>query len=921
MASHSPSSPDISVTRLLSEAADLRRTIHSLELQLKDSRETSKALSAQVQRLKSRAEEADSQLRLSQNSVNLEETLRRRDSDADKLAEKCSRLERDLEQSEQDLKSCRKDLQSSQFALSEAQNDLLDLKTTIKDLEEERENSIKQAKKAICREKTLETSVSDLSSEVQSLQNKAQTLGEEKVRLEIDLLDLRRVQETANYVQKDKEREVNELKSALHSLESDLDKVQKAYNEDLIRLKSEAERRIEHQRGQYAEQEAVLRASHAEEIAVLQQHYEGVLNTLERTAKSTLGSERDQWWEEIKALRQENEAINASMRDSCLRNTEAEERVAAIRAETERDLEELRETLEGKMQAERCALRKEQRLAIDQVTSQLRMCENERDSQTSRLRKAENSLSLASDRLRIALQDNQSLNSQVQSLQDSLTQANSEVEEMTFSLADFKRENSDLQSLCSSLKGQLEERSAAGKKHRDRERRWKAESQRLGDLVDQLEKEKEVVMERERNWLETARRMRAEEEEKRSSQLKAQTSLETHNSTLQTALQTAQVRLNTQSAQLADLQDLNSSLQASLTQARAEHTALEERSGQLEKRYKEVKGKAKEAQRTVKEVVNRHFRIVKGVRQECVMRVALLRTAVSQELQAFQSTLSSVSTQCFFATDSHLASLNRGFQASSRDQQAQIEHLHQQLQTAVSDFKAYKAAAIAREKAANEEIKTIGEQARGEQEARKKSEKASEALKQELKVKEELTGKLAQDFAGIQFNVQRLKEENTAVRERSKAEATARIQALEAAYSSDLQRLQTAHQQNQTQNEATLTTLRSQLDALKAAQTQESEQMTALFQQKMTEKDAQIGILRETNKAETEEIACLRSELSALRKKTEGPLASLQAEIEALARGLRQEQSRCRLVLERKDRELENLRGELRQWQSRSTTL
>ena len=492
---------------------------------------------------------------------------------------------------------------------------------------------------------------------------------------------------------------------------------------------------------------------------------------------------------------------------------------------------------------------------------------------------------------------------------------------MTFALADFKRENSDLQSLCSSLKSQLEERTAAVRKHRDRGRRWKAECQRLAELVDRVEKEKEVVMERERNWLETARRMRTEEEEKRSSQLRVQSSLEAHSSTLQTSLQTSQARLTTQSAQLADLQALTSRLQAALALAVSEQKELEERNSGLEKKYKEVKGKAKEAQRMVKEVVSRHFRIVKGVRQECVMRVALLRTAVSQELQAFQSTLSTVSTQCLFATDSHLASLNRSFQAASRDQQGQIEHMHQQLQNAVSEFKAYRASAIAREKADNEELKTLGERARGEQEARKKSEKDSEVLKQELKVKEDLTGKLVQDFAGIQLNVQRLKEENTAVRERSKAEATARLHTLESAYSSDLQKLQAAHQQTQTQSEASLMALRAQLDALKTAQTQESEQMAALFQQKLTEKDTQISILRDTTKAQIEEIAGLRSELSALRKKTEGPLASLQAEIEALAKGLRQEQSRCRLVLERKDRELENLRGELRQWQSRSTTL
>jgi chromosome segregation ATPase len=210
---------------------------------------------------------------------------------------------------------------------------------------------------------------------------------------------------------------------------------------------------------------------------------------------------------------------------------------------------------------------------------------------------------------------------------------------------------------------------------------------------------------------------------------------------------------------------------------------------------------------------------------------------------------------------------------------------------------------------------------RVEQEGRRKLEREAETLRQELKVKEELTGRLAKDFTGIQLNVQKLKEENAAVRERSKAEATARLQALEAAYSSDLQRLQAAHQQAQHQSEISLNSLRSQLEDFKTAQNQESEQMTNLFKQKLSDKDSQITTLRETVRAQIEEIASLRSDLDNLRKKTEGPLAALQGEIEALAKGLRQEQSRCRLILERKDRELDNLRGELRQWQSRSTTL
>ena len=183
MASHSPSSPDPSVTRLLSESADLRRTIHGLELQLRDSRETAKTLSTQVQGFKARAEEADSQPRLSQTSVNLEETLRRRDSEVERLAEKCSRLEIELEQSEKDLKACRKDLHSSRFALSAAQNELLDVKTTLVRLEEDRGNYIKQIQNAQKTEIHLENAVSDLNSEVQSLQSKVQSLGEEKVRL------------------------------------------------------------------------------------------------------------------------------------------------------------------------------------------------------------------------------------------------------------------------------------------------------------------------------------------------------------------------------------------------------------------------------------------------------------------------------------------------------------------------------------------------------------------------------------------------------------------------------------------------------------------------------------------------------------------------------------------------------------------
>lgn len=928
-------SPEPSITRLLSESADLRRTIHSLELQLRDSRETSKALSAQMQGLKARAEEADSQMRLS--SASLEETMRRgRDSETEKLAEKCERLEEELKLREEESDTNRRDLNSCKTALSAAYNTIETLKNAISGLETDRENSRKQSENALQTEEKLEKTVSDLRSEVLNLHNKVQTIGEEKVRLEIELVDVRRVGEIANRIQAQKEKEVNGLRNELKSMENELkirekeiEKVQNAYNDGVIMVRTECERRIEEIIRENQRQEAEIKADHAEEISALRQHYNSVLETLERTAKNAMGSEREQWQEEVRALRLANETASASVRDSYMPNEEAEERIEAVRVETESDIELLRENFEEKMREERANLRKEQRIAVDQVTSQLRLCENERNKLSSRLITVEKSLNSTSDRLQEALQKTQIQQSHLQSLQSALTQANSEVEEMTFTLADLKRENSDLQYTCNSLQTKVEEgtaqRNASGKKLRERVRRWKAECQRLADSLEtvkwdreRVEKEKEIVMERERNWLETARRMRTEEEAKQNIQQQTQSSLEANVSALQSSLQSSQDLVNAQSAQLSDMQDINSRIEA---EAAANRTIYEERLNQMDRRLKEAKGRTEAAKKMVKEVVSRHFRIVKGVRQECVMRVALLRTTVAQELQAFQSAISAVSTRIILATDTHLASLNRRFQASSRDQQSQIETLQQQLQDAFSNFKAFKDTSIARDKASKEELRAVDERMRVEQEGRRKLEREVETLRQELKVKEELTGRLAKDFTGIQQNVQKLKEENAAVRERSKAEATARLQTLEAAYSSDLQRLQAAHQQAQHQSEISLNSLRSQLEDFKTAQNQESEQMTNLFKQKLSDKDSQITTLRETVKAQIEEIASLRSDLDNLRKKTEGPLAALQGEIEALAKGLRQEQSRCRLILERKDRELDNLRGELRQWQSRSTTL